>query len=249
MLIDVFPTAGSIITSELDGKTAVVFDILRATSTIVTAFQNGCSEVVPMVSVEEATFLGGLGQADVGRKEIDVLVAGERGGQKLEGFPYGNSPLEFTSEVVKGKKLVLTTTNGTRAISGAAQTAAEILIGSILNARAAAVEVCRKNRDATMVCAGTVERYSLEDTLAAGLVIKEIVDIKVREGVTPILTDLATMAYHLAGVYQDQPLRALYDSLHGQKLLKMGLADDLAWCARLNTIDLVPYYSDGKIVL
>ncbi|OAT80363.1 2-phosphosulfolactate phosphatase [Desulfotomaculum copahuensis] len=317
MKIDVVFTAGAIAPEELAGRTAVVFDVLRATSTIVTALANGCRAVVPVVDVDEAGRVAErLGQdAADGLESHGVLLAGERDGAKLPGFPHGNSPLEFGPEVIAGKTLVLTTTNGTRAIHGAAPAAA-IYAGSLLNARAAAAAALAAGRDVTLVCAGTRERFSLEDTAAAGFVLMELLALagaaaagqaeqaaggeavagaagqmpsgssgralpagpktaghsersasagdgaggsffrapstsKNAPGsaVRPELSDAALAALHLARAYRQNPLQIMYDSRHGQKLLGMGLAADLAWCARLNALDVVPVYRDGRLVL
>lgn len=241
MIIDVIPTAKNISDYDLTAKTAVVFDILRATSTITTALANGCPAVIPVVSVEEARSMAGNQHTGTARQlPGNMLLGGERGGQKIPFFPHGNSPLEYTPEVVGGNYLVLTTSNGTRAISGASR-ADEVFIGSLLNARATARAAARAGRDIVLICAGTADKFSMEDTLAAGFVIKELLDSK------PVLTDLATAALRLAQHYGQEPVKALYDSLHGQKLLRLGLHHDISWCARVNVYNFTSRYRDGKI--
>ena len=242
---------------QLKGNAAVVFDVLRATSTIVTALANGCREIIPVVTVEDALrFLF---------KE-SIILGGERNSLIIPGFHHGNSPLEYTPEKVREKTLVLTTTNGTRAIRGAAEGACQVLIGSLLNARAVAREILRLGENTVLVCAGTRGAFSLEDTVAAGMVILELMILcenerspgKYPPGKVPtacpnesltLESDLAVAAYHLAIHYREEPLKILYHSLHGQKLAGMGLTDDLAWCARLNHLDIVPVYREGKITL
>ncbi len=243
MRIDLLPTAESIVPAELAGRIAVVFDVLRATSTIVTTIAHGCRRVVPVVAVAEAREVA----ARLARENTPVLLAGERGGQKISGFPHGNSPLEYPPEVVEGKVLVLTTSNGTRALNGAADGAHTVLVGSLLNARAVAREAHRPGRDITMVCAGTQGQSSLEDTLAAGMVVLEIMELAGQDSsysnektLSPDLSDLAVAALYLAQAYRDNPRRAFDHSRHGRKLLSMGLAADLDWCASLNTCQVVP---------
>lgn len=241
MIINVIPTAKSIGDYDLTAKTAVVFDILRATSTITTALANGCLAVIPVVTVEEARSMAGHQEnRKACRPAGNVLLGGERGGQKIPFFPHGNSPLEYTPEVVSGNYLVLTTSNGTRAISGASR-ADEIFIGSLLNARATARAAAKTGKDIMLICAGTADKFSMEDTLAAGFVIKELKDTK------PVLTDLATAALRLAEHYGQNPVRAFYDSLHGQKLLRLGLAEDIRWCAQVNIYNFTSRYRDGRI--
>ncbi len=241
MLLEVISAAKHIPDYDLTGKTAVVFDILRATSTITTALANGCLGVFPVISVEEARSLAAEPQKKIphvlpGR----MLLAGERGGQKIPFFPHGNSPLEYTPQVVTGNYLVLTTSNGTRAISGAVR-ASDIFIASMLNAKAAALMAAKKDRDIVLICAGTADKFSLEDTLAAGFVIQELLHLK------PALADSATGALRIAQYYAREPLRAFYDSRHGQKLLRLGLDEDIKWCAKLNVYNFTSRYKDGKI--
>ena len=257
MKVDVIFTAGAIDRAELAGRTAVVFDVLRATSTIVTALANGCRAVVPVVDVEAARRtaeeLAAAGDAGGG-----VLLGGERGGARLPGFPHGNSPLEYGPEVAADKILVLTTTNGTRAIHGALP-AAEIYAGSLLNARAAAAAALAAGRDVSLICAGTQERFSLEDTAAAGFVLAEMFALaeetapdrpggEKKGGTRPEPTDAAVAALHLAAAYRRNPLQIMYDSRHGQKLLRLGQAADLVHCAQLNALPVLPVYRDGRLV-
>lgn len=241
MLIDVVPTAKHIADYDLTAKTAVVFDILRASSTITTALANGCLGVFPVLSVEEARALVADPKRKIPSANPDVMMlAGERGGQKIPFFPHGNSPLEYTPDVVSGNYLVLTTSNGTRAINGAAR-ASCVYIGSLLNTRATAAAAAGKNRDIVMICAGTADKFSLEDTLAAGFVIKELLHLK------PGLSDLAIASLRIAEHYSQEPLRAFLDSRHGQKLIRLGLEEDIKWCARMNIYDFASHFKNGKI--
>ncbi|HHW42665.1 MAG TPA: 2-phosphosulfolactate phosphatase [Desulfotomaculum sp.] len=249
-IIDVIPVVQSINPEDLAGRTAVVFDVLRATSTMATALTNGCRAVVPVVEVEEARQAAAM----LENKGIPVLLAGERGGRKVDGFPHGNSPLEFPPEVAAGKTLVLTTSNGTRALAAAARGARTVLAGSLLNARAVAGELLRLGQDITLICAGSEGRFSLEDTLAAGMVVLELVELisgnRPEEGSLKLLpldlSDLTVTALHLARAYRDNPRAAFDHSRHGRRLAAMGLADDLDWCARLNVFPVVPVVKPGE---
>ncbi len=244
---------------------AVVLDVLRATSTITTALEKGCRYVIPVAEVEEARALA--------KDNPKLILAGERGAVKLPGFQLGNSPLEFTPEKINGKEIVLTTTNGTGTIKAAAEKAKLVLIGSFLNARAVAKEAA-KHSNILFACAGTNGRFSMDDTLAAGLIIKELLALKGSSDYSgkklaamrrqtnavyydeqpldnpqtlPVMNDSAVAAYRLAQYYQDNILDALYDTLHGQKLVQLGMINDLTYCAQLNTSNITPYYKDGII--
>lgn len=272
MNIDVLFKPGDINEGALKGKAAVVFDVLRATSTIVTALANGCRTVIPVEEIAEAIEIARA----LKEPAENILLGGERGGERVPGFPHGNSPLEYTQEVVTGKVLVLTTTNGTRAIRRAARDASVLFTGSLLNARAVAHELWRLQVDAALVCAGTNGHFSLEDALAAGVVIKEILQFtgnqnnesrpekrpgpghprnpksarQIRPETFPVnLSDSAMAVYRLALWYGGSLFRAFHDSRHGQKLLRLGLAADLEYCSRLNLFNLAPVYRKGVISL
>lgn len=237
MRIDLVPTAEEIRPQDLAGRTAVVFDVLRATSTMVTALSHGCRGVIPVETVGEARELA----ARLAAKGEPVILAGERGGLKVQDFPCGNSPLEFSPEAVGGRWLVLTTSNGTRAICRAAEAAGRVLVGSLLNAGAVAGELMKGDGDVVLICAGSGGSFSLEDALAAGVVIAEM-------GVKDLscLSDLAVAALHLARAYAEDFFVAFTHSRHGRKLLHLGREADLRWCARKDAYAVVPAVKKGN---
>lgn len=150
----------------LQGKVVVVIDVLRATTTMTVALDQGATKVIPVESIEEC-----LSYKD----KPDHLLAGERGGQKVEGFSYGNSPFEYMDGVVKGKTLVLTTTNGTRAIKMSSD-AKEILIGGFLNFSALTRWLLNESTDTVLLCSGWRDKFNLEDTIFAGAIINNLKD-------------------------------------------------------------------------
>jgi 2-phosphosulfolactate phosphatase len=143
---------------ELTGKTVVVVDIFRASSTMVTALANGVQCIKPISDLEECR----------NYKRKKWLIAGERNGQQAEGFDLGNSPLTFLGDAFAGKKLAMTTTNGTRAISLAAADSEEVLIGSFLNLQATVDYLEAGSRDVLVLCAGWKGKFNIEDSLYAG---------------------------------------------------------------------------------
>ncbi len=159
-LIDVCLTPETIHLFDLEGKIAVVTDIFRATSTMTAALANGVKSVIPVSELEQCeNYIG-----------TDYIKAAERGGKKVEGFIYGNSPFDYGKDDVKNKVLVMTTTNGTRALN-LSKSADEILIGSFLNLKSTMDWLKQTNKDIVVVCAGWKGRFSLEDTLYAGAVV------------------------------------------------------------------------------
>ena len=130
MKIDIIVSADDIKKEKIANKTVVVIDMLRATSVIITAMNNGCKGVIPVLTVDAAAEI-------VRNSKEEFMLGGERDALKIEGFHYSNSPLEYTRDTIEGKTLVMTTTNGTKAIKGCTG-ASSILIGAMLNAKAIA---------------------------------------------------------------------------------------------------------------
>jgi len=228
---------------DLEGKTAVVIDVLRASSTMTTALANGCAAFVPVPDLGSA-----FAAAEELRREGggNVLLGGERGGRRQPGFDLGNSPLEYTAEAVSGKSVVFTTTNGTAALL-ASRAAEEILIGCFLNLQAVCGHIRDTGRPAVLVAAGTHGRISMDDTLCAGMLAAALVEA----GYAPA-DDGARAALALAGAAAAHPLRdELLAARHGGYLEDIGFAEDIEYCSRVNTFSLVPRarVSGGRIVV
>lgn len=151
---------------ELAGKTVVVIDVLRATTTICCALEAGAREVIPCLEIEEARRMAEQFPPD------EVVLGGERGGLPIDGFDLGNSPDEYRPESVSGKSLVFTTTNGTRAMLRCRR-AARVLLASFLNASAVLRELAALD-EIHLVCAGTEGQYSRDDILLAGLLVDRL---------------------------------------------------------------------------
>lgn len=241
MDLDVVLSARGLDADSLKGRAAVVIDVLRASSTVVTALANGARAVIPAADLGEAGRLAAMLDPEVS------VVGGERGGEKLAGYAAGNSPLEYTPEAVSRKTVVLTTTNGTATMS-LARSASSTAIGAFLNADAVAGFVSRaleRGRGVTLLCAGSSGRVSLEDTLCAGLLVSRVV---APEDIAH-LGDSAQIAYALYRGTQDQLARALFGATHTQRLIELGYADDVTYCARIDAVPALPVLDDNRIVL
>lgn len=237
--VHAFLTAGSVNSAEVAGSAAVVIDVIRATSTMVTAFGHGAEAVYPTVSTEDALRLA----SSLGRDE--TLLCGERKGRKIEGFDLGNSPAEYDRETVEGKRLVMSTTNGTRAFLAAAN-ADRILAASFLNLGAVAESVVGAVADGSplaVICAGKEDRFSLDDAVCAGALIREVEE---RTGVDLELNDSAVAARALSAEFgADEAF--LRRTAAGRALVEIGLGSDLSLCARRDVYDLVPEMLDRVI--
>ncbi|MGE5590021.1 MAG: 2-phosphosulfolactate phosphatase [Bacillota bacterium] len=237
MHLDVYPTAASAEGESFESRAAVVIDVLRATSVITAALDHGAVDVVPVATPEEALALAQDWPQDT------YLLGGERQALPIPGFHVGNSPLEYTAERVGGRRVVLTTTNGTRALL-AARGAASLFAASFLNARVVAREVAATGRDVAIICAGTVGRFDLADTVCAGLLVEALTG----PAVASELNDLALAARELYGLHRGRLPELMYQCHHGQRLVALGLGDDLVYCAQEDTVAVVPRWSDGRLV-
>lgn len=233
MKINLIISADHIKKDEVKDKSVVVIDMLRATSVIVTALENGCKEVIPVLEVEEAEKI-------VKDKREDYMLGGERKALKIEGFDYSNSPLEYTKDTIKDKILVITTSNGTRAIKGS-EGAKDILIGAMINGRAVAKKLVKLNKDVVIVNAGTYGEFSIDDFLCSGYIINCIL-----EEVNCELSDIAYTSYY---VYkQNEDLKDfIKNAVHYKRIKELGLIDDLEYCCKKDIIDMVPEYKNGSI--
>lgn len=215
---------------------AVVLDVLRATTWIATALERGAWGVRPVLGVDEAVALAG----SLRRQGYPVRLAGERGGLPPEGFDLGNSPAELTRVDVAGHRLVLTTTNGTRALATVGGSS-QVLVAALRNASATAAYLARVDRPLLLACAGTRGRISLEDVLAAGWLVRRLQEGY--EGVS--LSDGARLAAALAASWDGRELEALQVAEHGRRLLSLGFAKDLEMAARKDVWEGVVLLQDG----
>ncbi|MFU0800595.1 MAG: 2-phosphosulfolactate phosphatase [Xylanivirga thermophila] len=236
MTVDVYPTRDSVIEKEIKDKVVVVVDVLRATSTIITALYNGCKEVIPVMDIEEAMVMTKNYERDA------FLLGGERNAVKIEGFDLSNSPLEYTRDKVEGNTIIFTTTNGTKAIKQAGD-AKKVLIGSIINADALCGALLDLDADVAFVCAGTEGRFSLDDIIAVGAIISRLKS----KGAQLSLDDLAMVCLYLYESNKSSLHDILKDTYHYKRLLEEGFTDDLKYCLTPNRAPIVPMYKDGVI--
>jgi 2-phosphosulfolactate phosphatase len=220
----------------LAGRAALVVDVLRATSTVVAACEAGCARVIP---VADAALARERARALAPER---VLLAGERGGERIDDFDLGNSPLDCRPESVGGRSIVLTTTNGTAAMLKASQ-ADTAAIAALTNVAAAVRWAVTQGRDLTVLCAGEKGGFSLEDAVCAGLLAAGIARAAV--GVT--LSDAALAARCLGVLYGPRLDRLRHDSGWARHLEARARGADLDCCLRLDASGLVPVLAGGEI--
>jgi len=235
MRIETYFTVAEVDPATLESALVVVIDVVRATTTLLEALANGARGVYPKTSTEEAVKLAHT----LGRE--DTLLCGERKGSKVEGFDLGNSPREFTRAAVEGKRLVMSTTNGTRALT-LGQHGERLIPCAFTNLGAVARAVQGAGR-MVVVCAGREGRFSLDDALCAGHLLRRVLGDADGD-----LNDAARAARALAGFRK--PTRKLLELTDGGRALtEIGLGDDLDICAQVDRHDIVAEMRDQVIVL
>ncbi|MGB3852701.1 MAG: 2-phosphosulfolactate phosphatase [Tunicatimonas sp.] len=221
--IDVCLTPELLSQHELANQTVVVVDILRATSSMVTAFAHGAKQIVPVAHPEECRAWRTRG----------YLIAGERDGRKINNFDLGNSPLEYAPERVRGQLLAMTTTNGTRTIEEA-KGARQLIIGAFLNLNAV-TDFLRAQASAVVIaCAGWKGHVNLEDTLFAGAVVSAL------SSDFGVGSDAALVASTIYRSAQSDLAGFLAQSSHVRRLQQLGCQDDIAYCLRTDLCPVVP---------
>jgi len=218
------------------GDIIIVIDVLRCSSTIITALTNGALGIIPVKTVREAISLH--------KKNPDYILAGERGGIKLKNFDLGNSPLEFRREIVYGKHIILTTTSGTKAIAYS-KGAKAILIGALINARSVAKKAIRIAKETganlTILLSSMNGHFFLEDYICAGAIISEIPNKDME------LSDHAIAAKITFSNIKERLLETILMGRYVQYLIDLGFKKDVIYCSQLNKFNMVPIYRGGLI--
>jgi 2-phosphosulfolactate phosphatase len=215
---------------------AVVIDVLRATTSIVVAFEHGCRSILPVASLEEAQ---GTRLATPG-----AVLAGEQGGKRIPGFELGNSPCEFSREAVAGRDVILTTSNGTKALR-AAGTGRTVAIGAFRNRAAVGDWLVARGADSLIVCSGYEGAFSLEDAVCAGAIVEQASTLA--PGLS--LGDGARACQVLWERFGAGLLHLLRGTAWGQRVLAMGFGPDMEVCARVDVTSVVPRMEAGRITL
>jgi 2-phosphosulfolactate phosphatase len=226
----------SVAAKELTGSTVVVIDLLRATSTICQALASGARDVVPFLEVDEAL----AAAAKLHRSKF--VLGGERKGKQINGFDLGNSPGDYTPDHVGGRRLLFTSTNGSKALDHA-RLAERVLVGSALN-RAALVGAIQDAPRVDILCAGTEGKISRDDLLAAGAIAHSLGNSwqrnELAESVAGDWAQLLDAARSVSQSPSEQLAIELRETPGGRNLLAIELDDDLMFCAQLDRLDVVP---------
>ncbi len=217
------------------GHITVAIDVLRATTAVCAAFQAGCSSVVPLDSLEALAYYRKLGFA----------TAAERGGKKIDGAEYGNSPTEYLRCDMSGINLAYSTTNGTVCILRGAD--ADItLVGSFANLAALAGRLASENKDVVLLCSGWQNDFCIEDTLLAGAIIEKLTILNSQFSIN---NDAAHMALEMWQVAKDDPYRYCQKASHVHRLEGFGAGEDIVFAFKQDTCPLVPELKNGVLTI
>lgn len=211
----------------------VVIDVLRATSAICAAFHNGIKSIIPVPTIEEA----------MAYKEKGYLAGAERKGQIVEGFDFGNSPFSYMNEDFIGKDVVLSTTNGTKALD-VAKDAEIVVVGSFLNLEALCIWLEKQDKNVLCLCSGWQDKFNLEDTICAGAISEYLI----ATGKFTSDEDSSVAAKYLYLSAKDNYFGYLKSSSHRRRLKNLNLNEDVKYCLTPNQTDVIPILKDGKLV-
>jgi 2-phosphosulfolactate phosphatase len=218
---------------DFSNSIVVVIDVFRATSTIAAALHNGAAQIIPMDDVQRCI--------EAGLQMPNSITAGERDGKVAPGLQHGNSPTEYPTNFIQNKTLLLTTTNGTRLLHQT-KNSKQIITGSFLNLGAVCDYLLAQNADVLLACASWKDRYNLEDHLFAGAVVDSIGQH------FSMNCDSARAGKHLYNTAKENLFEFIKDSSHYLRLSAYGLQDDMAYCCQINTHNVLPMYTDGKLI-
>lgn len=211
----------------------VVIDVLRATSAICSAFNNGVQAVLPVATIEEAKAY----------QQKGYLVGAERQGEIVEGFDFGNSPYSYMKEELKEKEVVLSTTNGTKAIYSA-KDADILVIGALTNLSTLVDWLKKQNKNVVCLCSGWKDKFNLEDTICAGAIVDELTDT----GLFTSDEDSTVAAKYMYRSAKNNYFGFLKSSSHRRRLKKLNLNKDILYCLTPNQTPVIPILKDEKLV-
>ena len=241
MRLDVLFGVQQLTPQDVQGRVVAVIDVLRASTTIAVALSNGARAIIPMESPDDAVTRS---------KQFErgaVRLAGERRMLKMDGFDLGNSPTEHSREAVEGKTVLLSTTNGTKALL-AVQGARDVVVASYVNLSAVSTMLrtaLRGGADITLVCAGQDRQFALEDAACAGRYVHAV-----SKRLTTLDTnDAAYAATLIDKKFGDNLVRLFNTAAHGRALTAAGFGDDLVACAAVDSYPVIPVYQDRQITM
>lgn len=230
--IEVCLTPALIDLYDIENSIVVIIDVLRATSSITYGIDNGAKAIIPVAQVADCLKYQNTG----------YLLAAERNGEVVAGFDFGNSPFSYTAEKVNQKTVVLTTTNGTKALHLAQKRAYQVIIGSFLNLTSLCDYLKQQNKNVLLLCAGWKDQFNLEDTLFAGAVVHQL-----RQQFEHF-DDASVAAEDLYALAATDLRGYLKKSSHSNRLAQLNIEDDVVFCLQKDICKAIPVLQGDKLV-
>lgn len=240
MKIDVLLNRSEIQAEQVTDRVAIIIDVWRASTSMITALANGCRAVVPVAEVVAARKLAQ--QFPSG----SVLLAGERNELPIPGFDLSNSPLEYQVDRVREKRIIFTSSNGAQ-LFDAARLARQIIVAGFLNASRISEYILQAQLDVALLCAGKNAQFGLEDAVCAGLIIRKIQQ-RARDQQFD-LNDGARAALILYDFYSRDLAQMVHQAAHGRRLMELGQRDDLMAAIAVDAIPILPVMKNGELVI
>jgi 2-phosphosulfolactate phosphatase len=235
LTVDLVFTYSSLSDEKLAGRLAVVVDVLRASTSICYALNNGAKEIFPVGSVDEAL------TAYRHYPPNSAMLCGEREGKIIAGFNLGNSPLEYQEALVKDKTLIFCSTNGSQALIKSAK-AKKLIICGFVNLSKCSGFISQTDEDLMIICSGTNKQFSLDDAVCAGMLIDSLKLNRMK------LSDGAQAGLILYQQYKNSIYDLVKNCAHGKYLASLGFMADLAICAEVDSLKILPLWDGGRIV-
>ena len=237
MDVELHFTPAPFVPGQASGRTVVVIDVLRATTSICYALRAGARAVVPVAEPGEAAELRSRLGTDL------AVLAGERDGVRIDGFNLGNSPLEFTREAVADKVVVMTTTNGTATFQRAGK-ARLVLSAALVNISRVVERVAEEPNDLTIICAGRRGGFAIEDALCGGMLLHRL---EHERGMRLSVNDAGMLALMLYRARQATIKQAILEGEHGRFLTGLGFARDVEAASQVDAVPVLPVLRDGRL--
>jgi 2-phosphosulfolactate phosphatase len=236
--IDLFFSAAEIPSVKINGRVAVIIDVLRASTSIITALANGCRGILPVSEIDEAKQLAQQFPPE------SILLGGERNEMPIPGFDLSNSPLEYTADKVIEKRIIFTSSNGAK-LFNYIRDAHKAIVAGFVNVTASSEFIIEHNADVSIMCAGKNRLFGIEDAVCGGMIVDKILN---KTSVYLNLNDGAVAAQRLYLSYADNITEMLYQTSHGKRLVEIGSEQDIKACGQLDSFNTIPILRQNELV-
>jgi len=238
--IDLLLSRSEIQPDKVAGRLVVIIDVWRASTSIITALANGCAGIIPVAEVEQARALAKKFPPN------SILLGGERNELPIPGFDLSNSPLDYSADLVKNKRIIFTSSNGAKLFSNA-HSAEKTVVGGFLNVTILSDLILGNNLDVSILCAGKNGQFGLEDAVCGGMIIDKV--IKKTPGRCEIeLNDGALAARILYDFYANNLSELIYQSSHGKRLIEIGQEPDLLISLSTDSKEIIPILKNDQLI-